>query len=662
MPIYLTKSKFKLAYECPTKLYYADKAEYANQKAEDSFLKALAEGGAQVEALARYYYPTGKLIEAEDTDKALFLTRNLLLEESITIFEASIKYKHFLMRADILIKNKDHLKLIEVKAKGTSKKQSDKIETNKGAIVSKWKPYIADVAFQKWVLQQAYPNYRISTYLLLIDKDSLCPTDGLNQKFILEKNQSGKTKVNVSEQLSENDLSSHILKEINVDHHIERIWGECDEYGTAFSELFAQFSQYYFEDKKMKPVPKTACGTCQYKSTRENEVLGLKSGFKECWREALNYNDSDFADPTVLALWDCRDKDKFIKAGLIKLKDFHEDDISIKSDGAPGKTRSERQWLQISKVKNNDNQIWIDEKGLKDEISSWTYPLHFIDFETAMLPIPFRKGAHPYEGIAFQFSHHILDEKGNVIHYGEYLNVDPGVEPGIEFVRALKKDLEKDKGTIFRYSNHENTFLNFLLKQITDYEGILSDKEELSAFIKSITKSPEKSHEKWVGERCMVDLLDLVKRFYYDPMTNGSNSIKKVLPSILYRSEFLQKKYGKPVYGAIDGISSKNFINQQWIVLDNGTIKDPYSLLEPINKEVPEAAIDLLFDDEYLKEGGAATIAYAKMQFTRMSEFERDELRKALLRYCELDTLAMVMIVEAWLDMLSYWKLDRIIN
>ncbi|WP_058483846.1 hypothetical protein [Legionella spiritensis] len=61
----------------------------------------------------------------------------------------------------------------------------------------------------------------------------------------------------------------------------------------------------------------------------------------------------------------------------------------------------------------------------------------------------------------------------------------------------------------------------------------------------------------------------------------------------------------------------------------------------------------MLFKDEFLKEGGAATIAYAKLQFTHMSQFERQELRKALLKCCELDTLAMVMIVEAWFNILE---------
>ena len=34
---YLTKSRFKLATECPTKLFYTGKSEYANQNLDDSF-------------------------------------------------------------------------------------------------------------------------------------------------------------------------------------------------------------------------------------------------------------------------------------------------------------------------------------------------------------------------------------------------------------------------------------------------------------------------------------------------------------------------------------------------------------------------------------------------------------------------------------------------
>ena len=35
-------------------------------------------------------------------------------------------------------------------------------------------------------------------------------------------------------------------------------------------------------------------------------------------------------------------------------------------------------------------------------------------------------------------------------------------------------------------------------------------------------------------------------------------------------------------------------------------------------------------------------------EWRAMTDFERDRLNLALLKYCELDTLAMVMIYEAW--------------
>lgn len=647
----LTKSKFKLAYECPTKLYYLDRPQYANQQAEDSFLKALAEGGYQVEALARCYFPGGVFVEASPKESILKATKRLLQNESVTLFEAEITYQEYLIRTDILIKHKNHLKLIEIKAKSIDQEEIHKIEKKDGSINAKWKPYIADVAFQKWVLKHAYPNYRISSYLMLVDKDSICPTDGLNQKFLLTQNKIGKPRVQILEPLTPEDLSRHLLKEINVDQLTEKIWSEVDTQGRTFSDRFYEFSQQYFNDIKSSPIPKKECAGCQFKTTINDEENNLLSGFKECWHEALGYHDKDFLEPTVLDLWAVR-KEPYLQKGLIKLRDFTEDDINIKDDDLPGMSSSQRQWLQIEKAKNKDDTLWIDKQGLRDEIQSWTYPLHFIDFETAMLPIPFKKGAHPYQGIAFQFSHHTLDENGSVTHAGEYLNTDPGVDPSIEFIQALKVALESDYGTIFRYSNHENSYLNMILRQMLQMLDPPSDQEELTSFIKSITKSPSKSHEKWQGDRCMVDLCELVKRFYYDPTTNGSNSIKKVLPAILKRSKYLQKKYSQPIYGCKHGISSKNFCQKSWIVYEDGVIKDPYSLLEPINKDVPDEEIELLFDDEYLKEGGAATIAYAKLQFTHMSDFERDELRKALLKYCELDTLAMVMIVEAWQDML----------
>ncbi|MBN2340727.1 MAG: hypothetical protein JXX29_18395 [Deltaproteobacteria bacterium] len=47
-PRYLTKTRFKLACECPEKLYYTAKKEYPDKKNTDPFMLSLAEGGFQV--------------------------------------------------------------------------------------------------------------------------------------------------------------------------------------------------------------------------------------------------------------------------------------------------------------------------------------------------------------------------------------------------------------------------------------------------------------------------------------------------------------------------------------------------------------------------------------------------------------------------------------
>jgi hypothetical protein len=278
----------------------------------------------------------------------------------------------------------------------------------------------------------------------------------------------------------------------------------------------------------------------------------------------------------------------------------------------------------------------------------WVFPLHFIDFETSRVAIPFNKGRHPYEGIAFQYSHHTIYQDGRVAHKSQFINTIAGKFPNYDFIRQLKSGLEQDSGSIFRYATHENTFLNHIYTQLREDRNEIPDRESLCRFIRSITFSAKGSEETWVGERVMIDLFELVKRFYYDPSTGGSNSIKFVLPAILNRSVFLQEKYSKPIYGADGGIPSLNYKDWTWIVWEDGVVLDPYTLLPKMFQDMTEQENEMLSESDELKSGGAAMTAYARMQFEEMSKVDREEIEKALLKYCELDTLAMVMIYEGW--------------
>ena len=104
MSKYLSKTRFKIAIECPTKLYYNGKKEYQNISLDDSFLAALAEGGFQVGELAKAYYPEGHDIKTLDKEDAVLKTSEFLKQDQVVIFEAALMTDKFFIRVDILKK------------------------------------------------------------------------------------------------------------------------------------------------------------------------------------------------------------------------------------------------------------------------------------------------------------------------------------------------------------------------------------------------------------------------------------------------------------------------------------------------------------------------------------------------------------------------------
>jgi hypothetical protein len=87
--MYLTKSDFKLARTCPTKLYYK-KRGYPCLKDDDEYLALLAEGGFMVQKIATLLYPEGREMPfAVDPKKAAEATLQALGAQDITLFCAS---------------------------------------------------------------------------------------------------------------------------------------------------------------------------------------------------------------------------------------------------------------------------------------------------------------------------------------------------------------------------------------------------------------------------------------------------------------------------------------------------------------------------------------------------------------------------------------------
>ena len=646
-PRYLTKSRFKLAVECPTKLFYTGKRDiYKDVMAENEFLAMLAEGGYQVGELAKKLYPDGIEINSKNHADAEALTNEQLKKESVVLFEPAIRVNNFFIRIDVLVKLGNHFELIEVKAKSY-----DPLKPNmrgaRGGITSGMLPYLQDVAFQKWVLQQAFPKAEIKTFLMMPNKTKLSPVDGVNQMFKCSRTKGVISRI--PESVDIKSLAGHLLERVSADEFTEEILNTDIKYPNGnkpLAEVAEEWASAYLNDEKITPVIGKQCGKCQFKTSLNDEV---KSGFHECWKEANNWTDKDFEKGTVLDLWACKRKEKFIDQKRLKLIQIRPEDLTNDSEEsmADGLSRSQRQVLQLGNIPADFDHggFFFNTTLFKNEMSKWKYPYHMIDFETASVALPFHYGMRPYEAVAFQFSHHIIEQDGTVRHAGEFICVEPGVFPNYSFARALKQELENDDGTTFMWSPHENTILTTIARQISEDPNAPADAEELKTFILSITKD---------GEKEMYDLCRLAEKTFFHPDTKASTSIKKVLPAMLKISQKLKETYSQPIYGSPNGIKSINFASEEgfrW--LDQNGQGDPYATLKQYAKDAMPDGLEDSDEGEtsVIAEGGAAATAYSRLQFEDLDDEARSRIISALLRYCELDTLAMVMIMQGWQDL-----------
>jgi len=681
-PRLFTKSVFKMALECPNKLYYyRNPGLYANADADDEFLQALAEGGFQVGELAKLYceVPHENDIKLLDHDGALERTRQLMRERQVNIAEAAFRYGNLLVRVDILRRDGQVIDLIEVKAKSWNPDEDSFTGSRpKGSIKADIRPYVYDVAFQKYVvthaLKQWFPDqdFKVRARLMMADKSKAADIDGLNRLFKIKK-MGGQTVVETAPEVMQVLAQSHtqVLTAFDIDELCDRvIAGETAEQGNndgfmldmKFLDYVNAMSKYYCENKPYRPISiGTKCFKCQF---HDDGTSGLCDGYRECWKAAAHFVDADFDEPLVKDLWGKRDD--WVKKGVYKMKDITEQLLSrhYEKDTEPGLDHRERQWLQIAMATHNEDLLndyasnildcgaYLDVEGLRCEMNKWRFPLHMIDFETTAVALPYYVGMRPYEQVAFQFSHHIIEKTDNggytIRHAGQYLNEDVNKFPNFEFVRALREQLSNDQGTIFRYAPHENSILNAIRCQLEESnEGV---KDELIAFIDSVTHDT-KSKRKG-GARDMVDLREVVMRYFYEPREmGGSNSIKVVLPAVLNVSKFLKDKYSKPIYGK--EIPSQNIPSAApiaWITTDAaGHVENPYHLLPPVSELLGISIIDddmlgEMGKDTTIANGGAALTAYNKLMFCDGAM--NAALRTALLRYCELDTMAMVFIWE----------------
>ena len=219
----------------------------------------------------------------------------------------------------------------------------------------------------------------------------------------------------------------------------------------------------------------------------------------EC--EFWEYCTRDLPKPNVFDIaGGMRKTQKFEKyyQGKISFEDLqHDQDLNSK-------------YLEQIDFELNNLKPKIDIEAIRNIIDLLKYPLYFIDYETYQVAIPEIKGTRPYQQLPFQYSLHIIKEKGASIEHREFLaEVDDK-----NFIRHFAESMIKDipnNGSIIIYNKAFEPARN---REIAEMYPDLKD-------------------EMYRLNNNMVDFLEPFKqRKYYTKEMHGSASIKAVLPAL----------------------------------------------------------------------------------------------------------------------------------
>ena len=605
-----------LGCDCPVKLKYF-KSGYPSLNNANSFLEFFADGGFMVEALARALFDNGVWVVPQAGETPEQATARLMAVPGDGVwFEPTFVVNDMLVRVDILQRTGNVLRLIEVKAASfDSVLDPTPFRGKQGGILSDWRDYLLDITYQTNALELAYPEMKVEPELCLVDKAKTCHEEAIfNKVELITDKDPGSTGPRA---IYNGDVSAlrsqHFLGFLNVRAEVDEMIAGVRSTSKTLLKISADPSI------ALEPPLGSKCRDCEYRN-----INSLKNGFAECWG-ALAAGDPHVVDLFKIGfLADAAGNSKeglnwLIKSGISKLVEIPPKIID------QNKSTGKRQIRQLECTKTGTE--WVDPL-LKDELDACEYPLHFVDFETSRLAVPYHKGMQPYEQIAFQFSCHTILKPGDKeLQHTEWINVADAF-PSFDFARALR-DAIGDSGTMFVWSNFEQTTLRDIRRQMTSYNH--ADKE-IANWIDQIV--PDRKD----GGR-VQDLLELCGEHYYHPKMGGSLSIKYVLPAIwgsnenLWRDPWFAKYFRESLDGALDPYSA---LTGLILEAERNNIADD---------EAKETAV------EAVRDGIGAMRTYQEMMYglSRSDAKHRDAVKKMLLQYCELDTAAMVIIWKHWM-------------
>jgi hypothetical protein len=637
-PIYLTKSDLKTARSCSTKLYYK-KLGYPSGDRIDGYTRILGDGNFIIHKIAHLYYPEGIYISAhfnseESLITAAQTTLKYLQQENVVLFEPVLYADHKLARADILVKQGDRLEIIEVRSKlFDSKAHQDLVNyrdlslfRNKrtGKVGGEWRSIIEDVAYQVGILKEMLAAHlpeqplTIHPYLFVPDRHKTTKIDHLASYFQIQRtatHRNSLSKFNGAQINFTGDIQS-----IRDDQFLTKVDIHIEVQELVESTLIEsqRYIGYLLEQSPaiFAPISKK-CKGCEYRASDRDD----RDGFRECWGELA---DAEFHILDLYQMGRIGGNDTPLVNELIKQQKVSMFDVPLEE--LNDYTYSYRQLIQIEYTQKN--QEWISEH-LPKIVKQIEYPLHFIDFETSRMAIPYRAGMQPYEQVAFQWSCHTLTAPDAIPIQAQWLNLENPF-PNFQFAESLMTHLESfgdNTGTIMTWATHENSVLRDIYYQMQNYDY---QNPQLQVWLANTAKLGNR------GRSRLVDMNDLTLKHYFHPLMKGRTSLKCVLPAIWKTNSYLHSiPWFQEYYQEVDG-----------------QILNPYDVL-------PELQIGAYV--HVVNEGAGAMLAYQDLMYGESARSPdrqnhaqmRSQWQELLYQYCRLDTMAMVIIWTHWLKLIS---------
>ena len=228
---------------------------------------------------------------------------------------------------------------------------------------------------------------------------------------------------------------------------------------------------------------------------------------------------------------------------------------------------NEKQLRQISHALTKQD-THIDKDGIRNFLSTLSYPIYFLDFETMQPVIPEYEGTKPYQQIPFQYSLHYIEVEGGKLYHKEFL-----AESGTDPRRALAEKLCEDIPMNVCVTAYNKSFECSRIKELAEAFPDLSE------------------HLLNIQNNIQDLLIPFQSGYYYNRAMGGSFSIKSVLPAIFPDDPSLDYHNLEQIHNGSEAMS-----------------------LFPLIKDMPPE--------------------------------EQKITRQNLLKYCELDTYAMVKVWE----------------